>query len=47
MILKKRSYIQTINLYGYKIVRAAKQSELKRCSKQYRRNHMKQYKLFT
>ena len=29
----KNSYVQIKNLYGYKLVRAAKQSELKRCSK--------------
>ena len=43
----KNSYLQIKNLYGYKLVRAAKQSELKRCNKYYRRNHMKRCKLFT
>ena len=32
-------------MYYYKILRAAKQSELKRCSKWYRRNHTKHCKL--
>ena len=31
-------------MYSYKIVRATKQFGLKRCSKWYWRNHMKQYK---
>ena len=31
-------------MYGYKLVRAAKQSGLKRFSKWYRSNHTKQYK---
>ena len=43
----KNSYIQTKNWYGYKLVRAVKQSKLKTCSKYHRRNHMKQCKLFT
>ena len=43
----KYSYIQTKNWYGYKLVRAVKQSKLKKCSKYYTRNHMKQCKLFT
>ena len=34
------------NLYGYKLVRDARRSEFKRCSKSYRRNHTKQCKLF-
>ena len=33
-------------VYGYKRVTAGKQSELERCSRQYRRNHTKQCKLF-
>ena len=40
----KNSQIQKQNLYGYKL-RAAKRSELKRCSKQYIRNHTKYCKL--
>ena len=46
MIFKKL-YIQIKNVYGYKLLRAVKRFELKRCSKQYRRNHRKQCKLFT
>ena len=34
----KNSYIQINFFYGYKLVRAAKRSELKRCSKWYRGN---------
>ena len=45
--LLKDSYIQMKNCYGYKLVRAVKISELKKSSKQYRRNHSKQCKLFT
>ena len=32
-VLLKNSYIQIKHLYGYKLVRAAKRSELKRCHK--------------
>ena len=42
----KNSHIHKQNLYGYKPARAAKRSELERCSKQYKRNHTKQWKLF-
>ena len=45
--LLKDSYIQMKICYGYKLVRAAKISELKKSTKQYRRNHSKQCKLFT
>ena len=42
----KKSYIELKQLYGYKLVRAAKWSERNRCIKQYRRNHKKQHKIF-
>ena len=40
------SHIQKQNLHGYKLVRAVKWFELKRCSKEYIGNHTKYCKLF-
>ena len=40
---KKNSYIQIKNLYSYKTVIAAEQSELKRCSVNYLHNRKSEY----
>ena len=40
-------YIQINHLYDHKLVRAAKQFELKRYNKQCRRNHLKQCRIFS
>ena len=40
----KNSYTQIKNLYGFKLVRAAKQYGLKRCSRQHRRNKKSEIK---
>ena len=45
MILKN-SFIQIKKLYGYKLVRAVKQYELKICIKSQRRDCTRQCKLF-